>query len=140
VTCYSLPTLSPAQSLELQRAIHEHPNAPWKYDDLIAFVIEWTERNGCDGKRGFMCGDLGPRCLDCGNVSDALCDFPVGRGKTCDRSICTTCSPDVQPDINYCRGHRDEWERFRREHLPEVITAQFGKARIRPPKKPTGWR
>lgn len=140
MACYSFPSLSASQSVELQRAIREHPNAPWSYDDLIAFVVEWTTRNGCEGEPGFICGDFGPACLDCGGVSDALCDFPVGRGKTCDRAICVACAPDIQPDLNYCRAHREEWDRFRREHLPEVAIAQFGKGRVRPPKKPTGWR
>jgi predicted small metal-binding protein len=142
VTCYSLPDLSAAQRAELERAIREHADRHglFKYDDLIAFVVEWTEKHGREGKRAIMCGDLGPKCLDCGNVSDALCDFPVGRRKTCDRSICTHCSPDLQPNLNYCAAHREEWERFRREHLPEVVTAQFGKRRVKPPKKPTGWR
>lgn len=62
---------------------------------------------------GFICGELGQHCAECGAVSDALCDFPVGDGKTCDRPLCEYCAKQVAPDIHYCAGHHAEWQAFR---------------------------
>lgn len=62
---------------------------------------------------GFLCGDLGDHCINCGTVSDVLCDYPVGDGKTCDRAICEECAHCVAPDVHYCHGHFAEWEQFR---------------------------
>ena len=53
------------------------------------------------GGSGFICGDLGDHCTNCGTVSDVLCDFPVGDGKTCDRAICEECAHEVAPDVHY---------------------------------------
>lgn len=64
------------------------------------------------GGSGFICGDLGDHCAQCGTVSDVLCDFPVGDGKTCDRAICEECAHEVAPDVHYCYGHFAEWEKF----------------------------
>lgn len=57
----------------------------------------------------FLCGDLGPHCADCAAPSDNLCDYPVGDGKTCDRSICEDHSHDIADDVHYCRGHWIMW-------------------------------
>src|SRR6185295_14738120 len=44
--------------------------------------------------------------IQCGDVSDALCDFPLGEeGRTCDRPLCVTCAPEVGVDRHYCREH-----------------------------------
>jgi hypothetical protein len=35
-----------------------------------------------DRKRiGFICGDLGKQCPECGDVADYQCDYPVGKIK-----------------------------------------------------------
>ena len=47
-------------------------------------------------------------CSVCGNrLSEALCDYPVGRGRTCDRSLCAGCRHRVGPgsDLDYCPEH-----------------------------------
>lgn len=67
------------------------------------------------GGRGFLCGDLGPHCRECGTVAEKLCDFPVGNNKTCDRPICSDCSTVIGPDIDYCPAHACEWERWKSE-------------------------
>lgn len=37
-----------------------------------------------------------------------LCDYPVSRGKTCDKRICTTCSARPKgKDEDYCPDHRE---------------------------------
>lgn len=64
-----------------------------------------------NGKKvGHICGDFGAHCSDCGAVADNLCDFPVGDGKTCDRSICDEHSNAVGVDIHYCASHYQEWK------------------------------
>lgn len=61
----------------------------------------------------FICGDLGPHCRECGDVSGYLCDFPVGkRGKTCDAPLCEACAKEVAPDTHYCTAHHGEWQKF----------------------------
>ena len=57
-----------------------------------------------------ICGELGPHCEDCSDVSAFLCDFPVGKGKTCDRHMCKDHATEVAPDVHYCKGHLKEWE------------------------------
>lgn len=64
-------------------------------------------------QKGFICGKLGAHCADCGSVGDNLCDFPVGNGKTCDRSICDFHSHLVGPNMHYCDGHFAEFESFK---------------------------
>lgn len=60
----------------------------------------------------FICGDLGEHCRhpECGAVSEFLCDFPVGEGKTCDRG---EHAHEVAPDVHYCAPHYQDWLRFR---------------------------
>lgn len=58
-----------------------------------------------------LCGNLGPPCVHCGGVSEALCDFPLGdEGRTCDHALCLPCAPTVDADKNYCHEH-DEFGR-----------------------------
>ena len=75
---------------------------------------------------GFICGDLGEHCRECGSISENLCDYPVGKGKTCDRAICNECSKQVGIDIHYCPTHSKHWEKFKRsggvkEELENVV-------------------
>ena len=35
-------------------------------------------RETLDGHEVFICGRLGPPCIQCGAVSEVLCDFPIG--------------------------------------------------------------
>lgn len=62
---------------------------------------------------GFVCGELGSHCADCMRVSDILCDFPVGKGKTCDRAICDVHSYEIGPNLHYCESHYDQWNSFK---------------------------
>lgn len=62
--------------------------------------------------RLFLRGNLGDHC-SCGWVCDALCDYPVGNGKTCDRKLCDdNCAFEVAPDTHYCKDHKAEWDKF----------------------------
>jgi len=60
----------------------------------------------------FLCGDFGEHCADCGGVSEFLCDYPVGDGKTCDRNMCEEHAKEVSPDIHYCETHYKMWRDF----------------------------
>lgn len=64
---------------------------------------------------GFMCSRSlkDPPCSDCGDVTDVICDYPVGDDKTCDRRLCGRCAHEVGPDLHYCHTHFKEWEEFR---------------------------
>ena len=42
---------------------------------------------------------------ECGRLRVALCDYPVGGGKTCDRPICEKCRTHVGKDTDYCKTH-----------------------------------
>lgn len=63
----------------------------------------------------FLCGDLGQHCADsrCSWISENLCDYPVGDGKTCDRPICNDHAYEVAPDMHYCAPHYNEWMKFK---------------------------
>ncbi len=63
---------------------------------------------------GFMCGDFGEPCLDCGAVADNSCDYPVGDNKTCNRLLCDDCAEPIGADTHYCRDHYAEWMRFKK--------------------------
>lgn len=62
---------------------------------------------------GFLCGQLGEHCLQCGDVAGYLCDYPVGRGKTCDRPLCEYHAVEIGPGIHYCPTHYAVWKKFR---------------------------
>jgi hypothetical protein len=68
-----------------------------------------------DGSIGFMCGRLvrNHPCATCGCDSDFLCDYPVGKAKTCDALLCWEHAHEVAPGVHYCNGHFQEWEEFR---------------------------
>lgn len=61
----------------------------------------------------FVCGDLGEHCADCGCLGEFLCDYPVGDGKTCDRSLCLDHAHEIAPDTHYCAPHYAAWQAFR---------------------------
>lgn len=71
----------------------------------------YIRKNG-DGSM-FLCGNLGPHCVDCADSSDFLCDYPVGEGKTCDAALCPEHAQEVAPEIHYCSGHMVMWNEFR---------------------------
>lgn len=135
--CYTIPSWIDSEALSAigLKYKREHGEFPG-HAEYIRLIAEYNRTHGPDLSQpaAILCGDFGPPCIDCGNVSDALCDFPVGRGKTCDRAICTACSPDIQPNLNYCAPHRAEWEKFRSEALPDVMFTAFG-PRKPPPKR-----
>lgn len=74
---------------------------------------------------GILCGGhrSRKRCSWCGRgYADKLCDFPVGRDKTCDAPICNRCATSVGEDRDYCPKHKDA-------KLPAVQGSLFAEAR-----------
>lgn len=57
-------------------------------------------------------GRLGKPATCCGWVTEFLCDYPVGEGKTCDRRLCEDHAHEVAPDIHYCSAHYKQWSEF----------------------------
>ena len=76
---------------------------------MPCYVMYDDQRN----QIGHICGDLGPHCADCGDGGYNLCDYPVGDGKTCDRSICEFHSHEIAPNMHYCDQHYAEWTKFK---------------------------
>lgn len=68
-----------------------------------------------DGGKAFLCGDLGPHCTNerCEDVGGFLCDYPVGRDKTCDLALCESHAYEISPDLHYCHAHMAMWSKFK---------------------------
>lgn len=101
--CYrvNLEIATPTDRDALMRAAGMRPYVP-KPGDPPPPPFEPTRLEG------FLCGQLGDPCIQCGEVSEVLCDFPVGHEeRTCDRPLCLTCAPEVGVDKNYCREHME---------------------------------
>jgi hypothetical protein len=66
------------------------------------------------GGYAFICGNLGDHCAasECSDVSDYLCDYPVGEGKTCDLPVCQSHAYEVATNIHYCPSHLELWVKF----------------------------
>jgi len=55
-----------------------------------------------------ICGEGMQSCSLCLHVAEALCDFPMGEGKTCDLPLCTRhriAQAGEIDDIDYCPQH-----------------------------------
>lgn len=77
---------------------------------MSCVVARDTCEHGCCEYTVFLCGDgVGYELVcECGRWADKLCDYPLGRGETCDAPLCGKCavSPfDVGGDIHFCRVH-----------------------------------
>ena len=46
--------------------------------------------------------------MNCGRWSSKLCDWPVGKGRTCDRPLCDTCAVAAGKDMDFCPSHSQE--------------------------------
>lgn len=59
---------------------------------------------------GFICGSGVFPCESCGQMSDYLCDYPMGKGKTCDLAMCDECAYPIAEDRHLCPIHRAQFE------------------------------
>ncbi len=76
---------------------------PFTHDDKD-FLNEVVDEGGTTV---FMCGENAEivATCKCGHLSDVLCDYPMGRGKTCDLALCSECSHHVGDDLDMCFVH-----------------------------------
>lgn len=51
------------------------------------------------------CGDIEFPACACGHCADFLCDYPVGKGKTCDLALCGCCRESIGEERDLCRIH-----------------------------------
>lgn len=73
-----------------------------------------------DGTRAIICSRGGRRpkpCHECGRGAVALCDWPTGKHKTCDRAMCAAHAHNLSGrNVDYCTEH---WEaRQKRAEAP----------------------
>ncbi len=57
---------------------------------------------------GFVCtrSRYRPKVCDlCGVLADALCDWPMGNGKTCDAPLCAKHRVRQGENVDYCPRH-----------------------------------
>lgn len=55
----------------------------------------------------FVCGNSIAACA-CNYVATALCDYPMGKGRTCDAPLCERCrvrQGGALRDIDFCPPH-----------------------------------
>lgn len=55
----------------------------------------------------FACGDGVEQCCRCAYIAEALCDYPMGNGKTCDAPLCREHRRRMsdEDDIDFCPAH-----------------------------------
>lgn len=71
--------------------------------------IEKTREVGIGGPIIF-CGDkLTIEQCACGALADLLCDYPMGKGKTCDMQLCHEHAFEVAEDRHLCLLHHAEF-------------------------------
>ncbi len=74
-----------------------------------------------DGGTGMICGSAVVPCSQCGRSADYLCDWPLGKGKTCDAPLCERHAisqglianqlrlfddpPDPESEVHFCPTH-----------------------------------
>jgi hypothetical protein len=60
-----------------------------------------------NGGMAIMCGGRRKHrpCALCGRPSTLLCDYPTGKGKTCDRALCRLCAVPQAADVDWCKSH-----------------------------------
>ncbi len=54
---------------------------------------------------GFICGPGIEPCKHCGQAADYLCDWPTGKGETCDIVLCEDCAMTVGENQHLCQIH-----------------------------------
>lgn len=49
-------------------------------------------------------------CAICGWISERLCDFKLGGGRTCDRPLCRHCTTTPAANKDLCPAHVGPWK------------------------------
>lgn len=56
--------------------------------------------------KGQRRGDISLCAVEgCVREAVVLCDFPMGKGKTCDAPLCLEHAAEAEPGLHFCRGH-----------------------------------
>lgn len=86
-----------------------HPQYPHLWPEEVQREKETILPGGEDG---WMCGDLGPHCYEPGCMApgDLLCDWPMGKGKTCDLPLCDVHGREVGENRHFCLVHHRVWQ------------------------------
>lgn len=100
---------------ERRRIIRQSSTA----EEVAARVAALEEKIGREtilpGGQMFVCGrDLDEAICSvpgCGQFCDYLCDWPMGRGKTCDLALCGDHRHDVGEERDFCEIHFREFEK-----------------------------
>jgi hypothetical protein len=67
-----------------------------------------TEMMG--GFEMIVCGeDLDWPVCACGITAEYLCDYPIGKGKTCDLNLCDRCKRSIGEDRDLCLVHHAQF-------------------------------
>ena len=62
-----------------------------------------------EGQKWFICGEGIVKCDLCGEMSEILCDYPIGTGKRCDLNLCDLCATQIGEDFHLCPIHITEY-------------------------------
>jgi hypothetical protein len=57
------------------------------------------------------------RCA-CGGPGALLCDWKLGKGKTCDTPMCQGCAKEVAPEKHLCRAHQADYAKWLEKKVP----------------------
>lgn len=109
MTCYisvPCPRRSPMTLAECLEEAGYEPAA----GELLA--LQQRELMPIDGGPTIMCGKIDDwKHCPCVHNSDFLCDYPVGRGKTCDLPLCYCCREHVGEELDLCLIHFAEFQK-----------------------------
>lgn len=74
------------------------------------------------GQAVIICGRKRiPACVACGGIADRECDWKLGRGKTCDKPVCSSCAEHPAPEKDLCPAHAQAWRHHRAN--PKQVSA-----------------
>lgn len=62
------------------------------------------------GASMIVCGSQRIEVCACGQIGTRLCDWKLGKGRTCDASICDDCTTTPAKNKDLCKVHAKMWE------------------------------
>jgi hypothetical protein len=80
------------------------------------------------GGMAIVCGRgrRGARCGWCTQRAGLLCDWKVGKGKTCDAKICNTHAQEVAPEKHLCPEHQTAYKAWLARRSAPPATQELG--------------
>lgn len=73
--------------------------------------MKCTPVNLGNGAQAIVCGGSRVQKCACGRLSTRLCDWKIGRGRTCDARLCDQCAYSPAPGKDLCPTHAAAWNR-----------------------------